>query len=168
MSTLDDLADRIERLVLRYEELQRTHALALDQIQQLTAERDSLKSRLSAARHRIDALLDRIPATPDTANPLLAVAVPVTPAQAPGDDTGAAEPAQALAEAVASQDLPDIQHLQDPPAGSLPAAEPGIPGQASPAPAAVLQQSSLLLEPHAEAGSQASEGTDHPVPVEHA
>ncbi|TXH39633.1 MAG: DUF904 domain-containing protein, partial [Burkholderiaceae bacterium] len=41
MSTIDDLANRIERLVLRYEELRRTHALALDQIQQLTAERDS-------------------------------------------------------------------------------------------------------------------------------
>ena len=77
MSTIDDLANRIERLVLRYEELRRTHALALDQIQQLTAERDSLKSRLSAARHRIDALLDRIPATPDAGNPLMTVAVPV-------------------------------------------------------------------------------------------
>ncbi len=60
---LDQLADRVERLLLRHEELQRTNALLLEQVQALQTERDSLKSRLVAARSRIDALLDRLPAT---------------------------------------------------------------------------------------------------------
>jgi uncharacterized protein (TIGR02449 family) len=62
MATLQDLADRVERLLLRHEELSRTNTLLAQQVQALTAERDSLKSRLSAARSRIDTLLDRLPA----------------------------------------------------------------------------------------------------------
>lgn len=46
---------------MRYEELLRTNAALNQQIDTLTQERDSLKSRLSAARARVDALLDRIP-----------------------------------------------------------------------------------------------------------
>lgn len=64
MSRLDDLAERIERLVLRHEELQRTNALLQTQLGAVTTERDSLRSRLAAARARIDALLDRLPAEP--------------------------------------------------------------------------------------------------------
>jgi cell division protein ZapB len=59
--SLDQLADRVERLLLRYEELQRTNALLSEQVRSLTQERDSLKSRLSAARARVDALLERLP-----------------------------------------------------------------------------------------------------------
>lgn len=58
---LDQIAERVERLLLRHEELQRTNALLLEQVQTLQTERDSLKSRLNAARARIDALLDRLP-----------------------------------------------------------------------------------------------------------
>jgi uncharacterized protein (TIGR02449 family) len=61
--SLDQLADRVERLLLRYEELQRTNALLTEQVQTLSQERDSLKSRLSAARARVDALLERLPAS---------------------------------------------------------------------------------------------------------
>jgi cell division protein ZapB len=64
MSRLDDLAERIERLVLRHEELQRTNALLQTQLGAVTTERDSLRSRLAAARARIDALLDRLPVEP--------------------------------------------------------------------------------------------------------
>ena len=46
---------------MRYEELQRTNALLAQQVASLTNERDSLKSRLNAARARIDALLERLP-----------------------------------------------------------------------------------------------------------
>jgi uncharacterized protein (TIGR02449 family) len=60
-SLLEQLAERVERLLLRHGELQRTNALLHEQIEQLTRERDNLKSRLGAARHRIDALLDRLP-----------------------------------------------------------------------------------------------------------
>jgi uncharacterized protein (TIGR02449 family) len=65
MSRLEDLAERIERLVLRHEELKRTNALLEQQLAGVSAERDSLRSRLAAARARIDALLDRLP--PETA-----------------------------------------------------------------------------------------------------
>lgn len=67
MSTLNDLAERVEHLVVRYQELERTCALAEQQLAVVTAERDSLKSRLAAARSRIDALLGRLP--PDSTPP---------------------------------------------------------------------------------------------------
>ena len=58
---IDQIAQRVEHLLLRHEELQRTNALLAAQVQELTHERDLLKSRLGAARHRIDALIDRLP-----------------------------------------------------------------------------------------------------------
>ena len=60
-SQFDQVAERIERLLLRHQELQRTNALLGAQRNSVTAERDSLKSRLSAARARVDALLERLP-----------------------------------------------------------------------------------------------------------
>ena len=60
-SQIDQIAERVERLLVRYEELQRTNALLAEQVEMLTTERDSLKSRLSAARARVDALLERLP-----------------------------------------------------------------------------------------------------------
>jgi len=60
---LDQIAERVERLLLRHEELQRTNQLLLEQVQALQTERDSLKSRLNAARARVDALLERLPVT---------------------------------------------------------------------------------------------------------
>jgi cell division protein ZapA len=48
---------------VRHAELQRTNALLTSQVDTLTQERDSLKSRLAAARARVDALLDRLPET---------------------------------------------------------------------------------------------------------
>jgi uncharacterized protein (TIGR02449 family) len=63
---IDQIAERAERLLLRHEELQRTNALLTAQVQELTQERDLLKSRLSAARQRIDALIDRLPKDTDT------------------------------------------------------------------------------------------------------
>lgn len=62
MTQLHDLAERVDRLVLRHQELKRTSQLMEQQLQAVTAERDSLKSRLAAARSRIDALLARLPA----------------------------------------------------------------------------------------------------------
>jgi cell division protein ZapB len=69
MSKLEDLADRVERLLLRHDELQRTNALLLAQVQALAQERDQMKSRLSAARSRIEALLDRLAIQADDAAP---------------------------------------------------------------------------------------------------
>ena len=61
MSKIEELADRVERLLLRHEEVKRTNALLEQQLAAVTAERDSLRSRLNAARSRIDALLERLP-----------------------------------------------------------------------------------------------------------
>ena len=58
---IEQIAERVERLLVRYEELQRTNALLAGQMEVLTQERDSLKSRLGAARARVDALLERLP-----------------------------------------------------------------------------------------------------------
>jgi len=58
---IDQVCDRAGRLLLRYEELQRTNALLQEQVTLLGQERDSLKSRLAAARARVDSLLDRLP-----------------------------------------------------------------------------------------------------------
>ncbi len=75
MAKLEDLAERVDRLVLRHQELKRTSSLIEQQLAAVTAERDSLKSRLAAARARIDALLDRLPIEP---------APPATPAAVAG------------------------------------------------------------------------------------
>ena len=58
---IDQIAERVDRLLVRHAELQRTNALLSGQVDALTHERDSLKSRLSAARARVDALLERLP-----------------------------------------------------------------------------------------------------------
>jgi cell division protein ZapB len=60
-SLLDQITERVERLLVRHEELQRTNALLSAQVSQLAHERDTLKSRLHVARTRIDALLERLP-----------------------------------------------------------------------------------------------------------
>jgi uncharacterized protein (TIGR02449 family) len=60
-SQIDQIAERVERLLVRYEELQRTNVLLGAQLDAITQERDSLKSRLGAARARVDALLERLP-----------------------------------------------------------------------------------------------------------
>jgi uncharacterized protein (TIGR02449 family) len=67
MATLQDLAERVDRLVLRHQELQRTSALIEQQLAAVSAERDSLRSRLAAARARIDALIERLPPEPPPA-----------------------------------------------------------------------------------------------------
>ena len=61
MATIEELADRVERLLLRHEELQRTNALLKTELGAVTSERDNLRSRLNAARNRIDVLLQRLP-----------------------------------------------------------------------------------------------------------
>jgi len=66
MATIEELADRVERLLVRHEELQRTNALIAAQLAAVTGERDNLRSRLNAAKSRIDVLLQRLPRDPAT------------------------------------------------------------------------------------------------------
>jgi regulator of replication initiation timing len=53
--------ERVERLLVRYSELQRTNTLLVEQLSLVELERDTLKSRLGAVRARVDALLERLP-----------------------------------------------------------------------------------------------------------
>ena len=64
MSRIEELAERVERLLLRHGELQRTNTLLQEQVAGVALERDNLRSRLNAARHRIDVLLERMPREP--------------------------------------------------------------------------------------------------------
>ena len=68
-NSIDQITERVERLLVRHAELQRTNVLLQGQVDTLTKERDSLKSRLSAARARVDALLDRLPDTSSADQP---------------------------------------------------------------------------------------------------
>jgi chromosome segregation ATPase len=67
MSKIEELAERVERLLLRHAELQRTNLLLEQQLTAVSHERDNLRSRLNAARGRIDALLERLPTETSTA-----------------------------------------------------------------------------------------------------
>lgn len=61
MSKIEELADKVERLLLRHEEVLRTKTLLEQQVAALIQERDNLRSRLHAARTRIDALIEKLP-----------------------------------------------------------------------------------------------------------
>ena len=81
-SPIDQIAERVERLLVRHEEVQRTNALLQEQVEALTRERDALllaagklvrvapqescvdRQADAAARPRLDALLERLPAEP--------------------------------------------------------------------------------------------------------
>ncbi len=58
---LDNIFERVERLLLRHEELKRTNLLLEEQVAQLEQERDSMKSRLNTAKIRVESLLERLP-----------------------------------------------------------------------------------------------------------
>jgi uncharacterized protein (TIGR02449 family) len=65
-NTIDQIAERVDHLLLRHEELQKTNVLLAQQVQTLSNERDQLKSRLAAARARVDALIERLPTSAPT------------------------------------------------------------------------------------------------------
>jgi cell division protein ZapB len=57
----EQVAERVERLLLRHADLRRSNALLAEQVASLTRERDALRVRLHAARVRVDAVLERLP-----------------------------------------------------------------------------------------------------------
>lgn len=83
MSKIEELAERVERLLLRYVELQRTNELLSRQVTEVSSERDNLRSRLNAARSRVDALLERLPAEGSAPAPVAVQNVPAEPGVAP-------------------------------------------------------------------------------------
>ena len=54
---IEQITERVDRVLLRQEELQRTKALLTQQVHALTQERDLLKAKLNAAKQRLDAVL---------------------------------------------------------------------------------------------------------------
>ncbi|MFM8589499.1 MAG: DUF904 domain-containing protein [Limnohabitans sp.] len=58
---IEQIAERVEHLLLRHQELQRTNELLTAQVQQLKADNEQLRSRLNAARARVDALIEKLP-----------------------------------------------------------------------------------------------------------
>jgi len=80
MTEIEELADRVERLLLRHGEMQRTNALLTAELATTASERDNLRSRLNAARSRIDVLLERLPREPATSTDGAVAAVPVAAA----------------------------------------------------------------------------------------
>ena len=99
MSQIAELAERVERLLLRHEEIKRENLLLQAQLSAVTTERDSLRSRLYAARTRIDALIERLPIETSPATPPVSASAAVsasTQAPAPAlSDAAAGEPAGA-------------------------------------------------------------------------
>lgn len=64
---IDQITERVDLLLQRYAQLQRTNGLLSEQVYALTQERDSLKSRLSTARAKVDNLIERLPPAPEPA-----------------------------------------------------------------------------------------------------
>jgi uncharacterized protein (TIGR02449 family) len=58
---ITQLVERVELLLVRHDRLMNANAILREQVAALTHERDSLKSRLLAARARVDTLIDRLP-----------------------------------------------------------------------------------------------------------
>jgi cell division protein ZapB len=58
---IDQITERVERLLLRHEELLRANAILSEQVRELSHERDGLRQRLQTARQRLDGLLAQMP-----------------------------------------------------------------------------------------------------------
>lgn len=63
---IERMAERVERLLLRHDELRRTNALLERELELVSKERDGLKLRLQSARSRVETLIARLPAEDDT------------------------------------------------------------------------------------------------------
>ena len=66
---IEQITERVDLLLGRYAQLQRTNGLLAEQVYALTQERDSLQSRLSTARAKVDALIERLPPEPAPTSP---------------------------------------------------------------------------------------------------
>ena len=58
---IEHITERVDRLLLRHDELQRVNALLQQQVHTLTQERDLLKQQHVLAQQRLEALLARLP-----------------------------------------------------------------------------------------------------------
>jgi uncharacterized protein (TIGR02449 family) len=58
---VQQIAERVDRLLLRQEEMLKEQELLRSQVKSLTTERDALRQRLQLARQRVDQILTRLP-----------------------------------------------------------------------------------------------------------
>jgi len=58
---IDQISERVDRLLLRHDELRRINHLLESQVSALRLERDQLRQQCATARQRVDALLARLP-----------------------------------------------------------------------------------------------------------
>lgn len=58
---IDQIAERVDRLLLRHDELCRINLLLEEQVTALRLERDQLRQQCATARQRVDMLLARLP-----------------------------------------------------------------------------------------------------------
>ena len=63
---IERISERVERLLLRHDELRRTNALLERELELVSKERDGLRLRLQAARSRVETLIARLPSEDDT------------------------------------------------------------------------------------------------------
>jgi cell division protein ZapB len=82
MASFDDLGERVERLLMRFAELQKTNELLAGKLRAAEQERDNFRQRLNEARQRVDALLARLPDN-----------IPLAPAESQGDTQREGRPA---------------------------------------------------------------------------
>ena len=61
---IDQIAERVERLLLRHAELLRAHQLLRVEADSLRQERDLLRQQCHGARQRLDALIASLPPLP--------------------------------------------------------------------------------------------------------
>jgi cell division protein ZapB len=58
---IDQVSERVDRLLLRHDELQRVNLLLQQQVEALRLERDQLRQQCVSARQRVNALLAQLP-----------------------------------------------------------------------------------------------------------
>lgn len=58
---IDQITERVERLLVRHEEMQRTVALLTQQVHDLTQQRNQLSNQNQAALQRLEALIQQLP-----------------------------------------------------------------------------------------------------------
>jgi len=66
---IDQISERVNRLLVRHEELLRANQLLQQQVEALRQERDLLRLQSHAVRQRLDALIEQLPIESDDSRP---------------------------------------------------------------------------------------------------
>jgi len=66
---IDQISERVNRLLVHHEELLRANQLLQQQVEALRQERDLLRLQSQAVRQRLDALIEQLPTESDDSRP---------------------------------------------------------------------------------------------------